>query len=138
MEISEIIDKFELTKEEIDHLRETNKEYSEHGNYTRSNLLGTNKTGEASTFTDTYNPYIEDIYRLNEFAVGYKRWYLNGLLHRENGPAIEYANGGKWWYLNGKYHRVDGPAVEFANGNKWWFLDGIRYSESDYWTELKK
>lgn len=67
MEISEIIDKFELTKEEIDHLRETNKEYSEHGNYTRSNLLGTNKTGESSTFTDTYNPYIEDIYRLNEF-----------------------------------------------------------------------
>jgi hypothetical protein len=29
-------------------------------------------------------------------------WYLNGELHREDGPAIERANGTKAWYLNGK------------------------------------
>ena len=29
---------------------------------------------------------------------GTKEWYLNGLCHREDGPAIEYANGDKAWY----------------------------------------
>jgi len=33
---------------------------------------------------------------------GTKHWYLNGRLHREDGPAVEYANGDKCWYLNGK------------------------------------
>ena len=33
---------------------------------------------------------------------GNKRWYLNGKLHREDGPAIECVNGTKKWYLNGK------------------------------------
>jgi len=30
-----------------------------------------------------------------------KEWYLNGNLHREDGPAVESANGDKEWYLNG-------------------------------------
>ena len=29
-------------------------------------------------------------------------WRLNGLRHREDGPAIECANGNKYWYLNGE------------------------------------
>ena len=33
---------------------------------------------------------------------GTKFWYLNGKLHREDGPAIEYPNGDGFWYLNGK------------------------------------
>lgn len=32
---------------------------------------------------------------------GTKECYLNGRLHREDGPAIEYPNGTKYWYLNG-------------------------------------
>lgn len=28
-------------------------------------------------------------------------YYLNGELHREDGPAIEYPNGVRSWYLNG-------------------------------------
>ena len=35
-------------------------------------------------------------------ANGDKEWYLNGQLHREDGPAVEYANGDKYWYLNGQ------------------------------------
>ena len=31
-----------------------------------------------------------------------KYWYLNGKLHREDGPAIDYINGSKHWYLNNK------------------------------------
>ena len=32
---------------------------------------------------------------------GQKRWYVNGIPHREDGPATEYTNGEKYWYLNG-------------------------------------
>jgi len=68
---------------------------------------------------------------------GTKRWYLNGNLHRENGPAIEYADGTKCWYLNGKRHREDinpetgltCPAIEFANGGKWWYLNDKLHRE---------
>jgi len=33
---------------------------------------------------------------------GDRGWYLNGELHREDGPAVELANGVCEWYLNGK------------------------------------
>jgi hypothetical protein len=59
----------------------------------------------------------------------------NGLLHRDDGPAVEYSRGDKYakphkegerdttkeWYINGKRHRTDGPAIEYANGDKYWF-----------------
>ena len=32
---------------------------------------------------------------------GTKCYYLNNLLHREDGLAIEYPDGDKIWYLNG-------------------------------------
>jgi hypothetical protein len=54
---------------------------------------------------------------------GNKHWYLNGKLHRVDGPASEEANGTKRWWLNDKLHRVDGPAVEHANRNNSWYLN---------------
>ena len=65
-------------------------------------------------------------------------WYLNGKLHREDGPAIEWADGGKEWFLHGKRHREDGPAIEWADGGKFWFLNGIRYSEEEWKVEIQK
>jgi len=59
-----------------------------------------------------------------EYVNGTKNWYKNGLLHRDDGPAIEGANGAKYWYKNGEYHREDGPAVEGANGAKYWYKNG--------------
>ena len=35
------------------------------------------------------------------------QWYQNGLLHRDDGPAIEWADGGEMWFKNGEYHRGD-------------------------------
>lgn len=55
---------------------------------------------------------------------GTKEWWLNGKLHRSDGPALERANGTKEWLLHGKPHRTNGPAVEFANGAKVWWLNG--------------
>jgi hypothetical protein len=59
-----------------------------------------------------------------EFANGDKEWYLNGKRHRVDEPSIEYANGDKIWCLNEEPHRVDGPAMEYANGDKEWYLNG--------------
>ena len=61
-----------------------------------------------------------------------KCWYLNGKLHRVDGPAIECSSGVKYWYLNGNLHRIDGPAAEFSDGTKWWYLNDIRYTEVEY------
>jgi hypothetical protein len=69
---------------------------------------------------------------------GVKYYYLNDLLHREDGPAKEWRNGDKEWWINGKRHREDGPAVEFENGDKWYYLENQRYSEQNYWKELKR
>ena len=57
---------------------------------------------------------------------GDKEYYNNeGLLHREDGPAVIYKNGPKCWYLNGKRHRIDGPAIERPNSiNNNWFYHG--------------
>jgi hypothetical protein len=60
---------------------------------------------------------------------GNTEWYLNGVLHRADGPAVEWSTGANTWYLNGKKHRADGPAVEFSNGAKTWYLNGVLHRE---------
>ena len=61
-----------------------------------------------------------------------RSWYLNGELHREDGPAVEYANGNRRWYLNGHLHREDGPAVEYANGDRCWYLNNEQLTEDEF------
>jgi len=45
------------------------------------------------------------IYDIEEDLNNTKHWLLNGVQHREDGPAIEFYNGTKKWYKNGKRHR---------------------------------
>jgi hypothetical protein len=70
---------------------------------------------------------MENVLIIDKF--GNKIWYLNGLHHREDGPAIEYASGDKCWYLNGRRHREDGPAIEYVSGSKAWYLNGLPHRE---------
>jgi hypothetical protein len=65
-----------------------------------------------------------------EYANGHKAWYLEGKLHREDGPAIEYLNGTKEWWLKGKLHREDGPAIEYPNGDNYWYLNDELHCEN--------
>jgi hypothetical protein len=60
---------------------------------------------------------------------GSKRWYLNGKLHREDGPAVEYPNGTKEWWLNGFRHRGSGPAIEGKFGDLSWYKHGQLHRE---------
>ena len=67
-----------------------------------------------------------------EFISGDKHWYLNGEFHREDGPAVEYVSGTKHWFLNGKLHREDGPACEYVNGNIEWYINGKYLTEEEF------
>ena len=67
-------------------------------------------------------------------------WYSNGLLHRNNNPAVIYrrSSGGIYfqeWYYRGMIHRVDGPAIiwydEFGKiTSEYWFQNG-KYHRTD-------
>ena len=70
-------------------------------------------------------------YTVKVNAKGDKFWYLNNLLHREDGPAVEWADSNKSWYLNGKLHREDGPAIEWSDGDKDYYLNGVNVTEED-------
>ena len=42
-------------------------------------------------------------------------------------------NGDKYWYLNGNLHREDGPAIEYTRvGRKSWFLNDKRLTEEEH------
>ena len=71
-------------------------------------------------------------YEVRVYEVGVKVWYLNGKLHREDGPAIEYWDGSKYWFLNGERHREDGPAIESSDGSNRWHLNGTEYTEEQF------
>ena len=66
------------------------------------------------------------------YADGERWWYRDGLLHREDGPAIGGSDGSRWWYLNGRRHREDGPAVEYADGEREWWLNGVKVTEGEW------
>jgi hypothetical protein len=76
------------------------------------------------------------LHRLNgpavEWADGSNLWYVDGKLHRLDGPAIKWANGSGEWFVSSKRHRLDGPAVEWANGSKEWWIDGKYLTEDQF------
>ena len=71
-------------------------------------------------------------YTVKVYPSGTRSWYLDGKLHREDGPACEFANGYRAWYLDGKLHRADGPAYEYADCSREWRLDGKEVSEEEH------
>jgi hypothetical protein len=66
-----------------------------------------------------------------------KMWFQNGVRHRVDGPAVIWPDGSLFWYQNGILHREDGPAIERPNGVKEWYLNGKRYTQQEYYTQLK-
>ena len=63
---------------------------------------------------------------------GSQLYYRHGKEHRIDGPAVEWAIGSKEWWVNGQLHREDGPAIEWANGTNEWWLNGKEYTEEEY------
>lgn len=56
---------------------------------------------------------------------GGEQWWHHGKLHRENGPAVIWESGARQWYVNDNLHRTDGPAVEHVDGDVEWWVNGI-------------
>jgi hypothetical protein len=55
--------------------------------------------------------------------------YKDGLLHREDGPAVVLPNGDAFFYQNGLLHREGKPCSVLANGGRVWGLYGVPYRE---------
>lgn len=66
----------------------------------------------------------------------HRRWHRNDKLHRDDGPAIERSNGTREWWVNGIWHREDGPAVEYIDGTCRWWLNGVEYTKEEFEQEL--
>lgn len=49
---------------------------------------------------------------------------------------VVFPLGNKWWFLNGKLHRIDGPAIEYKNGDKLWYLNGVPYPQEEWFNLL--
>jgi hypothetical protein len=76
-------------------------------------------------------------YEVKVYEDGDKFWYLNGKLHREDGPAEEWAIGSKTWWLKGNIHRENGPAIERRNGYKAWYLNNEHLTEEEFNKRMK-
>ena len=42
---------------------------------------------------------------------------------------IEWADGSRIWWVDGQLHRVDGPALELPSGTREWWVHGKRVRE---------
>jgi hypothetical protein len=50
---------------------------------------------------------------------------MTKIIKLPNGGVLKkYPDGGKSYYLNGNLHREDGPAIEFLGGYKEWYING--------------
>ena len=70
----------------------------------------------------------KDGLRINKY--GTKIWYKDGLVHREDGPAIIWPDGSNFWYKDDIFHRDDGPAIICPDGTDFWYKDGNPYKPS--------
>lgn len=63
-------------------------------------------------------------------------WYVNGVLHRDHGPArVDYNRANDIirteWRLWGKLHRLDNPAIEWCNATQLYVVDGVSFGNGD-------
>jgi hypothetical protein len=55
------------------------------------------------------------------------------IIHREDGPAAEWSYGDKAWYINGHLHRLDGPAIESLGGvHDSWYINGKGLTKKEF------
>lgn len=69
--------------------------------------------------------YYVETYGEDEACYAGTHWYKDAnctIRHRVNGPAVEWPDGDKEWWVNGLRHREDGPAACLGNNKVW----GIR------------
>ena len=79
----------------------------ENGYYTiNENLQYHSENDEPAIVVENYFEQVEDSEETKEID-GYKAWYKNGQLHRENNPAVIRNCGKKFWYDMGQFIREE-------------------------------
>lgn len=81
------------------------------------------------TYSDNITWYFNGLLHKNDGPAiksddGSECWYQHNQLHREDGPAILYADGTQMWYQHDELHREDGPAIVQSDGTKIWYVKG--------------
>jgi len=76
----------------------------------------------------------------------YEHHHINGVIHRENGPAFIFYYDSthiycEEYYLNGERHREDGPAYisYYENGDVYreeYYINGERLTEEEWYNAL--
>ena len=61
---------------------------------------------------------------------------FNKLPTEKQTGCFKFYDESKRWYKEGNLHREDGPAVEFKDGNKLWYLEGYIYTKEEYNSKL--
>lgn len=62
-------------------------------------------------------------------------WSVNGVLTRDDGPAVFFANGTQWYLNAGHFHRTDGPAIVWTadTDSKYeYWLDGKQLTHDEF------
>lgn len=52
------------------------------------------------------------------------KYYRNGKLHRDDGPAVIKPDGTQEWYKEGKLYREDGPFIVYTSDVANWNKEG--------------
>lgn len=66
-----------------------------------------------------------------------------GCFHNKNGPAVMFEPGVLRYYIDGELHRTDGPSI-IDNQSKgyaygiWYDINGLGCSESEYYIKVAK
>ncbi len=72
----------------------------------------------------------QDGLTVHDWEDGNISYFLNGVPHRLNGPAVIHNNGATYWFKDGVMHREDGPAVEVPGYKKEWWVEGLFVKET--------
>lgn len=89
-----------------------------------------NSDGNIVDFTGIINSYFTET---NETIATYS--FKNGFLHSYDGNPAEISPTAKKWYFDGKLHKEDGPAIvynENYDSKSIYFIHGIAYSLKEY------
>jgi len=66
---------------------------------------------------------------LNEFEIRYLKKDTS-ILHNPYGPAIIGRKTYKEYYINGKLHRLDGPALIYPSGTEYYYINSVNLGDS--------
>lgn len=66
------------------------------------------------------------------WVAGGRSWFLDGKLHRTDGPAEEYGDGVKLWLQHGRCRNIHGPAMLYSDGKVRYYING-QFMSYDTW-----